>query len=236
MNKKTNVDQQEVAKFDALADTWWDPTGPMKPLHQLNPLRLAFIQEHAALMNQTVCDIGCGAGILTESLAREKAITTGLDQSKQAIQAAIQHAKTQSLDIQYHCESIESFSQTHAEQFDVFTCMEMLEHVPDPAKMIEDCASLLKPGGICFFSTINRKPKAFLQAIIGAEYIMQLLPKGTHHYRKFIRPSELNRWAEAAGLKLVTLTGIHYHLFSDTFDFTNDVSVNYLTCYVKNND
>ena len=229
-----NVDQDEIAKFSALAKEWWDVNGPMKPLHGLNPLRLGYIENHTSLNEKHVLDMGCGGGILTESLAKAGAITTGIDMSHDAIEIAKQHAEKSALHIHYEKTRIEDFAQRYPEKFDVITCMEMLEHVPDPSAIIAAASQLLKPGGTLFFSTINRNPKAFLSAIVGAEYILNLLPKGTHHYQKLIKPSELTRWAEKNNLTLRRLTGITYHPFKQLFEMTDSVDVNYLIYFEKN--
>ncbi len=226
-----NVDPAEVAKFNKLAKTWWDVDAEMKPLHQLNPLRLAYIQKYCPLENQKVLDVGCGGGILSESLARAHAIVTGIDMSEAAIAVARQHAEKEKLTIDYQQQTIEAFSEKHPQHFDMITCMELLEHVPDPFSLIKACVRCLKPGGHIFFSTINRNIKSFLKAIIAAEYIAGLLPKGTHDYKKLIRPSELESWASDAKLVLRHLQGVRYHPLSQTFEFSRDVSVNYLAYF-----
>lgn len=231
--EKNNIDPAEIAKFDALAQEWWDPDGPMKPLHDLNPHRLSYVMHHSDIQDKKVLDIGCGAGILTESLAASGALATGLDLSPSAIAAAKQHAETNDIAVNYTCTATETYATTHKEQFDVITCMEMLEHVPDPASIIQSAVTMLKPGGSVFFSTINRNPKAFLSAIVGAEYILRLLPRGTHEYHKFIRPSELRRWATAADLTLQDMKGITYHPLQQTFSLTDNVDINYLIYFTK---
>ncbi|OGT44347.1 MAG: bifunctional 3-demethylubiquinol 3-O-methyltransferase/2-polyprenyl-6-hydroxyphenol methylase [Gammaproteobacteria bacterium RIFCSPHIGHO2_12_FULL_40_19] len=237
MNMNThNVDANEIAKFSALASEWWDLNGPMKPLHALNPLRLHYIQKHAEIAKKNVLDMGCGGGILTESLAKAGAITTGIDMSHDAIQIAKQHATQSQLIIHYEKTRIEDFATMHPNTFDVITCMEMLEHVPDPCAIIQAASQLLKPNGLLFLSTINRNIKAFLSAVVGAEYILNLLPKGTHHYEKFIRPSELNQWAEKNNLVLRGLQGIDYHPFKNTFEMTDSVDVNYFIYFQANEE
>ena len=231
--KDNNVDPEEIEKFSALAEDWWNEDGSMKPLHQLNPLRLKYIDDQADITNKKVLDVGCGGGILSESMARACADVTGIDMSEPAINVAKQHAKQQRIIVDYQCRTIESLAEVAPEQFDVITCMEMLEHVPDPKSIIEACAQCLKPGGKLFFSTINRNPKSFLTAIIGAEYILGLLPKGTHQYAKFIRPSELTTWASCADLKLGGIQGVSYQPFSSEFSLSKDVSINYMVYYDK---
>ncbi len=229
-----NVDQHEIAKFSAMAQSWWDPKGPMKPLHELNPLRLSYIQKYISLENRNVLDIGCGAGILTESLARAGAMATGIDMSLDAIHAAQNHAEKSQISINYQQIETEIFSTQHENQFDAITCMEMLEHVPNPLSIIDAASKMIKPNGLIFFSTINRNVKSFFSAIVGAEYILNLLPKGTHHYQQFIRPSELSQWAEKSGLVLKGLQGITYHPLKGEFSFTDSVDVNYLMVFQKN--
>ncbi len=228
MTAPHNVDPAEVAKFDALAANWWDTEGESKPLHDINPLRLDFIQRHAPLEHQHVIDIGCGGGILTEGLAKAGASTTGVDMGEQALNVARLHALDNELAIHYHLITAEDKAKASPEQFDIVCCMEMLEHVPDPISIIQACADLLKPGGSLFLSTLNRHPKAYLLAVLGAEYIMNMLPKGTHDYRRFIRPSELARWCREAGLDVSHLSGISYQPLTQDFTLSNDVKVNYL--------
>jgi 2-polyprenyl-6-hydroxyphenyl methylase/3-demethylubiquinone-9 3-methyltransferase len=228
MTNYSNVDSEEIAKFSSLAKEWWDENGPMKPLHALNPLRLTYVQKHTEISGKNVLDMGCGGGILTEALAKAGAITTGIDMSDDAINIAKKHAEKSALAIHYEKIRIEDFADTHPHEFDVITCMEMLEHVPDPFAIIQAATRLLKPNGMIFFSTINRNVKSFLSAIVGAEYILNLLPKGTHHYQKLIKPSELTQWAEKNNLILRGLQGITYHPFKNQFEVTNSVDVNYL--------
>lgn len=229
-----NVDPQEVKKFDDMALDWWDKEGHCKPLHDLNPLRLAFIQSHAPLNSHTkVVDIGCGGGILTEALSHFGAEVWGIDQSTKALDIAREHAKALKVPPRYEYVTAEEFAQRHAGQFDVVTCMEMLEHVPSPLSVISACAMLLKPGGHLFFSTLNRTAKAFLFAIIGAEYVMKMLPRGTHDYERFIRPSELAAWSRDYALILKNLKGVSYQPFSKTYTLSDDVSVNYLMHFEK---
>lgn len=223
-----NLDTREVAKFDALAKNWWNPEGPFKTLHQINPLRLSFIEKKVSLEGKKVLDVGCGGGILTEALARAGAQASGIDGAASVIDIARSHAKDAELAIDYHCITVEEFAQTDPKTFDVITCMELLEHVPDPQSVIKSCRELLKPGGIIFFSTLNRTLKSYLLAIIGAEYVMKLLPKGTHDYQKFIRPSELVRWCRDEGFEHFEFEGVHYHPFTNTFSLNSNIDVNYL--------
>lgn len=223
-----NFDKDELDKFSALAATWWDPDGHSKPLHDINPVRLNFICTQTTIQGKNILDIGCGGGILTESLAKQGATLTGIDLSLEVLEVARQHAKTENLNINYECISAEALANKDINHFDAITCMELLEHVPDPAALIKACANLVKPGGDIFFSTINRTPKAYLYTIIGAEYILGLLPKGTHDYAKFIRPSELESWSRSANLTFKAIKGMNYNLLSQTYKLTNDVSANYL--------
>lgn len=231
----SNVNPEEIKKFDAIADSWWDVNGSMKPLHLLNPLRLQYIKQRCQLSGARVLDVGCGGGILTESLTQAGGNTTGIDLSDAALEAAKNHAKYGQLTIDYQCISVEKLAEQQGASFDVITCMEMLEHVPEPESVVRACASLLKPGGKVFFSTLNRTPKAFLLAIVAAEYVMQMLPRGTHQYSAFIRPSELEHWAVEAGLDLEDITGLSYSAFTQQFSFVENPAVNYLTCYYHGN-
>jgi 2-polyprenyl-6-hydroxyphenyl methylase / 3-demethylubiquinone-9 3-methyltransferase len=223
-----NVDQAEIGKFDELAHRWWDPQGEFKPLHDINPLRLEWIERHASLAGKTVVDVGCGGGILAESMARLGARVTGIDLAEKALRVATLHLHQSKLDIQYQKTSVEEFAALHAGAFDVVTCMELLEHVPEPPAMVAACARLVRPGGPVFFSTINRNPKAYLFAVIGAEYVLGLLPRGTHDYQRFIKPSELARWSREAGLATEELLGMTYNPLTRRYSLGRDCDVNYL--------
>lgn len=224
----SNSDPLEVAKFDALAARWWDPHGAFKPLHDINPLRLGFVENGADLSDQTILDVGCGGGILAESMAARGATVTGIDASRAALTTARLHLHESGVEVDYVCATAEEMAQQHPGAFDRVTCMELLEHVPDPASVVEACATLVRPGGEVIFSTINRNPKAYLMAVIGAEYVLNLLPKGTHDYAKFIRPSELAAWARSAGLSLDELKGLGYNPLTRHYSLSDDVDVNYL--------
>ena len=223
-----NFDPQEIAKFEELASRWWDPDSEFKPLHEINPLRLEYIDRRASLKGKTVVDVGCGGGILAESMALKGANVLGIDMGKAPLSVASLHKLESGAELEYQQITAEELADKEAGKYDVVTCMEMLEHVPDPASVIAACSKLVKPDGHVFFSTINRNPKSYLFAIVGAEYIMQMLPKGTHEYNKFIKPSELEEWARAADLHLRELTGMSYNLLSKKYSLGHDVDVNYL--------
>jgi 2-polyprenyl-6-hydroxyphenyl methylase/3-demethylubiquinone-9 3-methyltransferase len=223
-----NVDQAEIGKFDELAHRWWDPHGEFKPLHDINPLRLEWIERHASLAGKAVLDVGCGGGILAESMARLGARVTGIDLSEKALRVAGLHLLQSKLDVQYQKTSVEELAALHPGAFDVVTCMELLEHVPEPPAMVAACARLVRPGGQVFFSTINRNPKAYLFAVIGAEYVLGLLPRGTHDYQRFIKPSELARWSREAGLRTEELLGMTYNPLTKRYSLGRDCDVNYL--------
>ncbi len=225
-----NIDPAEVEKFDDKNMDWWNPKGPAKPLHQLNPHRLAYIKENTNLSDKSLLDIGCGGGILSEALAKAGANVTAIDMNPHALEAAKKHAEEQQLKIHYQQASAEQYLQNCDQKFDVITCMELLEHVPDPCQLVKDCSKLLKPEGVIFFSTVNRNPKAYFLAILGAEYILRLLPRGTHHYDKFIKPSELACWLRKAKLSLQNLRGISYQPLTGAFSLSDDTDVNYLVC------
>jgi 2-polyprenyl-6-hydroxyphenyl methylase/3-demethylubiquinone-9 3-methyltransferase len=229
----TNADPAELQKFSDLAHRWWDPQGEFRPLHEINPLRLAWIERHAPLAGKDVLDVGCGGGILAEAMAQRGARVTGIDLADKPLRVAQLHLLESRLEVRYDLACAEDYSATHASAFDVLTCMEMLEHVPDPASAVAACARLMRPGGRAFFSTINRNPKAYLFAVIGAEYVLKLLPKGTHDYARFIRPSELARWCRGAGLREVELTGMTYNPLTRRYRLGPDCDVNYLLCCTR---
>ena len=228
-----NVDQSEIAKFSALAHRWWDPNSEFKPLHAINPLRLSWIKSFVNLEGKRAVDIGCGGGILAESLAQSGASTTGIDLSEKALKVAQLHALEVGANLTYRAISAEELAKEQAGQYDVVTCMEMLEHVPDPASVVQACADLCKPGGTLFFSTLNRNPKSYLFAIIGAEYLLRLLPKGTHEYAKFIKPSELVAFTRAAGLEMRGMKGLSYNPITQVYSLGDDVDVNYMIAVRK---
>ena len=223
-----NVDPAEVEKFSKLAHRWWDPEGEFRPLHDINPLRLEWIARHADLEEAAVLDIGCGGGILAEAMARRGARVTGIDLSEKALRVAELHLHESGLSVRYERAAVEEYAGLHAGEFDLVTCMELLEHVPEPASMVAACARLVRPGGQVFFSTINRNPKSYLFAVIGAEYVLGLLPKGTHDYMRFIKPSELSRWSRAAGLRPDELIGMSYNPITRRYRLGRDCDVNYL--------
>lgn len=223
-----NVDHTEVGKFEELASRWWDPQSEFKPLHEINPLRLDYIDGHAAISGKKVLDVGCGGGILAESMARRGAEVMGIDMGEAPLQVANLHKMESGVEVEYRRTTAEALAAEVAGSFDVVTCMEMLEHVPDPGSVIAACARLVKPGGKVFFSTINRNPKSYLFAIVGAEYLLRMLPKGTHDFAKFIRPSELEGWVRTAELELKELTGMSYNPFTKQYRLGRDLDVNYL--------
>lgn len=229
MQPYTNIDHTEIAKFSELAKHWWDPQGPCKPLHRINPVRLHFVQQQVkSLAGKKILDIGCGGGIFSEGLAEQGAIVTGIDMSEPTLVAAKEHCQNKSLSLRYFCITAEEFAQQHSHQFDVITCMELLEHVPDPLQLIQACTKLLKPEGHVFFSTINRTFKAYALAILAAEYITNVLPKGTHDYKKFIKPSELCRWIRETGLTVNAIKGIDYQGITHVASLSDATDVNYI--------
>ena len=228
-----NADPSELAKFGDLASRWWDPESEFKPLHDINPLRADYIAQRVDLRGKRVLDVGCGGGILCESMAECGARVTGTDMGKAPLSVARLHAMESGLDIDYRQITAEELAVDHAESFDIVTCMEMLEHVPDPSSVISACKQLARPGGSIYFSTINRNPKSFLYAIIGAEYVLKMLPAGTHDYSKFIRPSELDVWCREAGLDVISIQGITYNPLTGMYRTSRDVDVNYMVHYIK---
>jgi 2-polyprenyl-6-hydroxyphenyl methylase/3-demethylubiquinone-9 3-methyltransferase len=233
MDMHGNVDAGEIAKFEALAQRWWDPKGEFRPLHELNPLRLGFIEEHVTLASKKVLDVGCGGGILAEAMARRGAEVVGIDLAEAALEVARLHALEAQVPVDYRHSAAEALAHGAPASFDVVTCMEMLEHVPEPQSVVGALGTLVKPGGEVFVSTINRNLKAFLLAIVGAEYVMQMLPRGTHEYERFIRPAELADMGRAAGLALQEIAGFEYHPLTQVFRLSTDASVNYLAHFVR---
>ena len=231
-----NIDLDEVEKFASLASRWWDKDSEFKPLHDINPLRLNYIKEQygGSIKGKRILDVGCGGGILCESLALEGAEVVGIDLAEAGLEVAKLHLLESGLDVNYQKITAEEFAESNAETFDIVTCMEMLEHVPEPSSIIKSCSKLVKPQGRVFFSTINRNPKSYFFAIVGAEYVLNLLPKGTHNYEKFIRPSEIDKWARRNNLSIASMIGMTYNPITKRYKLEKDVSVNYLTHYQKN--
>ncbi len=228
-NVNPNVDMGEVAKFEAMASRWWDVNGECKPLHEINPLRLNYIDERSGgIAGKKTIDIGCGGGILSESMVQRGALVTGIDMSEPSIEVAKLHLYESNLEVDYQRTTAEAMAKQQPHSFDVVTCMELLEHVPDPVSVINACATLVKPGGHLFFSTINRNAKAYLFAIVGAEYLLKILPKGTHDFAKFIRPSELGTWTRAAGLTTHNISGLSYNPLTQHYSVGSDINVNYM--------
>ena len=224
----SNADPVEIEKFSQLAHKWWDPNSEFKPLHEINPLRLNYIDRQAGLAGKTVLDVGCGGGILSESMAGMGAVVTGIDLSDKALQVAKLHLLESGRQVDYRKIAVEDMAAEQPAGFDIVTCMEMLEHVPDPDSVITACAKLVKPGGWVFFSTLNRNPKSYLFAVIGAEYILKMLPRGTYDYAKFLKPSEVAQFCRNAGLTVADLTGMSYNPLSKVYSLGNDTSVNYM--------
>jgi 2-polyprenyl-6-hydroxyphenyl methylase/3-demethylubiquinone-9 3-methyltransferase len=224
----SNTDASEVAKFEALASRWWDRQGAFKPLHDINPLRLGFVEGTEGLAGKKVLDVGCGGGILAESMAERGAMVTGIDASQAALSSARAHLGESGVAVEYVCTTAEQIAEERSGSYDMVTCMELLEHVPEPASVVHACARLARPGGEVVFSTINRNPKAYLLAVIGAEYLLGLLPRGTHDYAKFIRPSELAAWSRQSGLTIERLRGLTYNPVTRNYRLADDVDVNYL--------
>jgi 2-polyprenyl-6-hydroxyphenyl methylase / 3-demethylubiquinone-9 3-methyltransferase len=227
---ESNVDPAELAKFGALADEWWDESGPLKTLHAVNPIRVAYIEQHVRIESARVLDVGCGAGILSEALAARGAQVVGIDLAPRSIEAARAHAADQALAIEYRTDSVANVAAAEPGGFDIVTCLELLEHVRDPEQTIADCARACRPGGTTFFSTINRNLKSFALAIVAAEYALRLVPRGTHEYSKLIRPSETGRAIRRAGLELLDVTGLHHNPLTERYWLGGNVDVNYLVC------
>lgn len=223
-----NIDPEEKLKFESQASGWWNPDGDFRPLHDLNPARLNYIAERHPLKNSTALDVGCGGGILSESMAAAGAKVTAIDIAEKSLKIAKLHGLESGIEVDYRCITAEQLAAEQPASFDLLTCLEMLEHVPDPASIVAACADMLEPGGDCFFSTINRSPVAFVSAIVGAEHVMRLLPRGTHRYDRFIRPSELGAWVRAAGMEVVDIRGLHYNPLSRSVKTGGSVAVNYL--------
>jgi 2-polyprenyl-6-hydroxyphenyl methylase/3-demethylubiquinone-9 3-methyltransferase len=234
MSKTQNVDPNEIRKFEELASRWWDRNSEFKPLHDINPLRANWIDSLAPVAEQRILDIGCGGGILCEALAQRGATVTGIDMGEAPLAVGNLHSLESGVSVTYEQSTAEDYATSHAEAFDTVTCLEMLEHVPDPSSVVAACAAMTKPGGTLFFSTINRNPKSYLLAIIGVEYVLRMLPKGTHEYSKFIRPSELGQWIRDAGLEIDQMTGLLYNPITKTYKLDErDVDVNYMICARK---
>jgi 2-polyprenyl-6-hydroxyphenyl methylase/3-demethylubiquinone-9 3-methyltransferase len=228
-----NADPSELQKFSDLAHRWWDPTSEFRPLHEINPLRLEWINSRIPLEGKKVLDIGCGGGILAESMARKGATVTGIDLSEKALKVADLHSLESGIQVRYELIAAEALAEREAGQYDVVTCMEMLEHVPDPASIVAACSQLVKPGGHVFFSTINRNPKSYMFAVIGAEYLLRLLPRGTHDYAKFITPAELSQFVRNSALQVETLRGMTYNPLTQIYSLNQDTSVNYLVACTR---
>jgi 2-polyprenyl-6-hydroxyphenyl methylase/3-demethylubiquinone-9 3-methyltransferase len=229
-----NLDPQEISKFEELASRWWDPSSEFKPLHEINPLRANWIDKRAEVAEKTLLDVGCGGGIFSEAMAQRGAIVTGIDMGDAPLAVANLHKLESGLNIDYFKATAESFSDSNFQRFDAVSCLEMLEHVPNPASVVKACASMTKPGGTLFFSTINRNPKSYLFAIIGVEYVLKMLPKGTHDFAKFIKPSELTSWIRDASLELQDITGLLYNPITKNYKLSqNDVDVNYMISVTK---
>jgi len=227
-NQAINVDPREIAKFDEVAFRWWDAESEFKPLHEINPLRLQYIDQKANLSGKTAVDVGCGGGLLSEAMSKAGATVSGIDMGNGPIEVAKLHLLESNLEINYQQITAEEFATKNTASFDVVTCMEMLEHVPDPESIIQSCAKMVKPGGDVFFSTLNRNAKSYVHAIVGAEYILKMLTPGTHDYKKFIKPSELARWMRGAGLELKDMTGLTYNPLNKNYKLSKDIDVNYM--------
>jgi 2-polyprenyl-6-hydroxyphenyl methylase/3-demethylubiquinone-9 3-methyltransferase len=232
-NRESNIDKDEIAKFETMAPIWWDRQGGLKALHDINALRLNYVNQRAPLAGKSVLDVGCGGGIMSEAMASLGAAVTGIDMGEAALGVARLHLRQSALQVEYRQATAEQFAATHPDRFDVVTCLELLEHVPDPASVIAACKTLVRPGGDVFFATLNRNLKSFVFAIIGAEYILGLVRKGTHRYSQFIKPSELQKWAMAAGLSFRDLTGLHYNPILRKYSLGGNTHVNYLMHYKR---
>ncbi len=235
INTNENIDSAEIAKFEQLASRWWDPNSEFKPLHEINPLRSEFIRQRVDILGKSVLDVGCGGGLLTENMAELGAHVTGIDMGAAPLSVAKLHLKESGLQVDYQRATAEDFATRYGQHYDVVTCLEMLEHVPNPASTVNACTELLKPGGTVFFSTINRNPKAWLFAIVGAEYVLKLLPRGTHDYAKLIKPSELCDWSRNSGLVIHEMTGMHYNPITKNYWLGPGLDVNYIL-YAKKPD
>jgi 2-polyprenyl-6-hydroxyphenyl methylase/3-demethylubiquinone-9 3-methyltransferase len=231
--RNANIDAAEIAKFEAMAPIWWDKNGVQKALHDINVLRVGYINSRAPLAGNTVLDVACGGGILSEAMAALQAKVTGIDAGRAPLEVAKLHLKESGWRVDYRLATAEEFAEEHADSYDVVTCLELLEHVPDPASIVAACRRMVKPGGDVFFATLNRNPKSFLFAIIGAEYILKLVRRGTHRYRKFVKPSELDAWGRQAGLTLQDLTGLHYNPFLRRYSMGGNTHVNYMMHFRK---
>ena len=231
--ERANIDAAEVAKFEAMAPIWWDKKGVQKALHDINVLRVDYINKHAPLAGKSILDVGCGGGILSEAMAYLGAEVSGIDAGKAPLAVARRHLKESGLRIDYRQATAEEYAAAHADSFDVVTCLELLEHVPQPSSVVAACKKMVKPGGDVFFATLNRNPKSFLFAIIGAEYILKLVRKGTHAYHKFVKPAELEGWGKACGLELQDLTGLHYNPFTRKYSMGGNTHVNYMMHFHK---
>lgn len=228
-SQSANIDPQEIAKFEELASRWWDRESEFKPLHDINPLRVDFIDRIGGLQGKKVLDVGCGGGILSESMAHRGADVTGIDMGEAPLKVAKLHGLETGVSVEYRQITVEELAAEQPEQYDIVTCMEMMEHVPDPASIVEACSKLVKPGGFAFFSTLNRNPKSYLMAIVGAEQVLKLVPKGTHNFNKFIRPSELSNWIRTSGLQNLEMTGLTYNPLTKSYKLNaRDVDVNYM--------
>ncbi|MCV6611612.1 MAG: bifunctional 2-polyprenyl-6-hydroxyphenol methylase/3-demethylubiquinol 3-O-methyltransferase UbiG [Amphritea sp.] len=228
-SQSANIDPQEIAKFEELASRWWDRESEFKPLHDINPLRVDFIDRIGGLQGKKVLDVGCGGGILSESMAHRGADVTGIDMGEAPLKVAKLHGLETGVSVEYRQMTVEELAAEQPEQYDIVTCMEMMEHVPDPASIVEACSKLVKPGGFAFFSTLNRNPKSYLMAIVGAEQVLKLVPKGTHDFNKFIRPSELSNWIRTSGLQNLEMTGLTYNPLTKSYKLNaRDVDVNYM--------